>query len=47
MAKNPPITVVSAITSPRNIDEEITAENGTINMNEEALPDPSRIVVIK
>ena len=47
MAKNPPITVVRAITSPRNIDEEITAENGTINMNEEAFPDPSRIVVIK
>ena len=47
MAKNPPIIVVIAITSPRNIDEEITAENGTINMNEEALPDPSRIVVIK
>ena len=47
MAKNPPITVVSVITSPRNIDEEITAENGTINMNEEALPDHSRIVVIK
>ncbi len=47
MAKNPPITVVNEITSPRNKDEEITAENGTININEDALPDPSRIVVIK
>ena len=41
------MTVLNAIDSPRNIEADITAENGTININYEALSDPSLIVVIK
>ena len=39
--------VLYAIDSPRNIEEDNTAENGTININDDALSDPILIVVIK
>ena len=36
-----------AIVSPKNIEAEKKAEKGTININDDALCDPSLIVVIK